>query len=771
MKSRLYGIGLSLGIALLFLMIFFRPVLRDPDQVYFATGGDGFKAYYGAIWHVRYDSVSQRSGAMNYPFGEEIHFTDSQSPVTNAIRMAASSFPGIRDHTVGIINLLMLLSVVLGALFLCLILMDSGVAWWYAALAAAGIAFLSPQLQRMGGHFSLAWVFWIPLTAWLIIRFDRSRWLLYTLLLGATTFVSGALHFYYTGFIGCLILGYWLFRFLWYRKASTFWYRDFLHIFLQLILPVLVLQLLVQMNDDVTDRTAWPFGYDGSTAHPVAIFLPSGSPWAFVSRIITVFRHISWESYAYIGTAALAGVLAGLFFMGRRVVRKQHFYHVSPDRMMNVLFWISFLALLFSFGIPFIFGLEQLYDFVGPFRQLRVLGRFSWLFFYFINLVVFGALYHKAFGSPSRWWWKVIAGAALLMLLFEAVYNTRGIAVHLNNRIAELEDRENVTEGNLWVKEINAGDYQAILPLPWFHVGSENVWIEGTEEGKEAAMVASLKTGLPLAATMLSRTSLSQTFMSTSLFTEPLQRLELVDFLPSEKPFLVLMMKDYAPTPAEQWLLRGAAPVASTEKFALWRLPVTQIKSQHETWRRRIFEKYAGSRLYTRGNLQLSDSAACLILHGFDDQGSRVTLRGTGAFTFPAREKILFAADTLPGVRAGEALTLGFWIYRYQEDATLRTWLEVVTKEAASGKEMSRGRFQLFRHLKAFQEDWALVEFDLPVESEGMILELYLEHDVLRNAEFTADELLIRSRGLDVWQTSTPTLLHNGRTFVRRQGL
>ena len=81
------------------------------------------------------------------------------------------------------------------------------------------------------------------------------------------------------------------------------------------------------------------------------------------------------------------------------------------------------------------------------------------------------------------------------------------------------------------------------------------------------------------------------------------------------------------------------------------------------------------------------------------------------------------------------------------------------------------GRFQLFRHLKALQEDWALVEFDLPVEIEGMILELYLEHDVLRNAEFTADELLIRSRSLDVWQSSGPTLLHNGRTFVRRQGM
>lgn len=233
---------------------------------------------------------------MNYPFGEVLSFTDNQPLVVNTVRAIAESFPGVREHTTGILNLMMLLSILLGALFIFLILSESGVSWWYAAIAATGIAFLSPQLNRLGGHFSLSWVFWIPLVAWLIIRFDRSRWLIYSLLLGVTTFMAGFLHFYYVGFIGFLVGGYWLFRFVDYRRASTFWYRDVLHIFLQFILPLLLLQLLVLLNDDVIDRTDYPFGYQGSTAHPVAVFLPSGTPWAFVSRFLTVFKHINWES-------------------------------------------------------------------------------------------------------------------------------------------------------------------------------------------------------------------------------------------------------------------------------------------------------------------------------------------------------------------------------------------------------------------------------------------------------------------------------------------
>jgi hypothetical protein len=760
---------LCVGITVLFLLLFFRPVLRDPDHTFFATGGDGLKAYFGALYHVQYDSLSMRSQAMNYPFGEVLPFTDSQPPVVNAIRMASNALPSLGSHTTGLLNLLMLLSLLLGALFLYLILTDHGIDWWYAGIVAAGIAFLSPQLGRMGGHFSLSWVFWIPLTSWLILRFDRTRWLIYSLLLGVTTFLAGFLHFYYIGFIGFLLLGYWLFRFLWYRKASTFWYRDLLHVFLQFILPVLLLQLLVQIHDDVTDRTTWPFGFDGSTAHPVGIFLPSGAPWAFVPRIFTVFRHISWESHAYIGTAALAGSLAGLFFIGRRIRRRQPFWKVSPVRSMNVLFWVSFGALLFSFGIPFIFGLEFLYDYLGPFRQLRVLARFSWLFFYFINLVVFASLFRKAFAAQSRWWWKLLAGAAVSMLLFEAVFNTRGIAVHLNNRIPLLEDTENLLPENQWVRSVSPSDFQAILPLPWFHVGSENIWIDGSEEGKETAMVASLKTGLPLAAAMLSRTSLSQTFMSHALLLEPLQRLELADYLPTEKPLLVLVMKDYAPAPSEQWLLRGTTPITETDKFALLSLPVGHIKSHHETWRRKIIDQFNTSRLYRREGFLLSDSAAFFRVHGFDDLGSAETLRGTGAFTFTGGEKLLLSADTLTGVPAGQTLTSGFWICHYQEDATLRTRLDIVQKEAATGEVVSENSFQLFRHLKAYQGDWALVEFDLITKTSGEILEMYLHHDVLRKGEFTADELLIRQQGVDVWLSTDRTLLYNGRTYIRRQ--
>ena len=140
MKKRRCGIFISVAISCLVLVVFFGEVIRNPDAVYFANSGDGFKAYFTALYHVQHDTSCNVSSAMNYPFGELYAFTDGQPLVVNTIRFISRYAPGITSHTIGIINLLMLFSVVLGALFIYLILAESGAGGVLPAVAAAGIA-------------------------------------------------------------------------------------------------------------------------------------------------------------------------------------------------------------------------------------------------------------------------------------------------------------------------------------------------------------------------------------------------------------------------------------------------------------------------------------------------------------------------------------------------------------------------------------------------------------------------------------------------------
>ena len=62
---------------------------------------------------------------------------------------------------------------------------------------------------------------------------------------------------------------------------------------------------------------------------------------------------------------------------------------VTDNYFLNMVFWASFAALLYSFGLPFILGLEFLVEYLGPLQQIRSIGRFTWLFYFAINLVVF----------------------------------------------------------------------------------------------------------------------------------------------------------------------------------------------------------------------------------------------------------------------------------------------------------------------------------------------------------------------------------------------
>lgn len=766
MKNRLSGVVLTVFLSVAVLVIFFGKILKDPDNSFFAADGDGFKAYYGALYHLHHDPESFRTQAMNYPYGEMVAFTDSQPLVVNSVKFLRDHGVVSGEHLVAVLNLLMLASLVLGALFLLLIFYEMDVAWWFGALASVGIVMLSPQVARMGGHFSLAWLFWIPALIYWLIRFDKTRRIGYSLLIGVTTYLAGEMHLYFIGFFGFLIGGYWGWRFIRYRKSSTYWYRDLLHFFLQFVFPLVIIQVLILLHDDVVDRTTFPFGFRSTTAHPLAIFLPSGPPWAFVPRLLTVFRHIPWESWAYVGTVAMVGFWIGAVRLLKKAVGKSPaaLSHEAP--VVRAIFWITVLELLFAFGIPFVYGLSFLADHLEPVRQLRALARFSWPFFYMLNIVVFAAVYHKAFGQPASLRWKVVAAAALLLLFFEGGWNVGSTAATLNHRIPELEDRQNVSAANSWVAAVNPDNYQAIIPIPYFHVGSENIWITGDGQSDFRTMLASLKTGLPTTGVKLSRTSIAQTFASYSLFTEPLQPLEFISDLPNEKPFLVLVTNGYQPGEIEQLILQGAEPVCETDHFRLLRLPVEHLRRLPGIWHQRTVEQFENSTLVPQHHLLLSKADGFFREETFDEMPATAIFKGAGAFSFSSRERKVMWEGQLSGVSAGTRLWVSFWVNPYQQDAVLRTHLELTEQNQAG--EQQRTVTEFFRYIWAFYGEWALIEVPVEVRFDEEKLTLSIINKILPHTALTVDELLIREAGVEVWQLSEQTLFRNGRRFQLR---
>src|ERR1041385_3478929 len=153
------GLLLTLVLSLCIVCIFYGKLLLHPCSTYFGAHGDGLLIYYETLFHIKHDTAFWSQNSINYPYGESIFFTGTMPFINNFAKLFGTS---AGPFGIGLINLVMLFSPVIGALFIYAIFRHLRLPWHYGALTATAIAFLSPQMMRMQGHYSLQWVFLIP---------------------------------------------------------------------------------------------------------------------------------------------------------------------------------------------------------------------------------------------------------------------------------------------------------------------------------------------------------------------------------------------------------------------------------------------------------------------------------------------------------------------------------------------------------------------------------------------------------------------------------
>jgi len=728
------GILLTLVLSVAVLYIFLGPLMKDPNNVYFSASGDGLKSYASSIYHLHHDSTLFRANIQNYPYGEMAFFADCQPMITIPVKMMSQIGIDVRPYVVGIINMSMLLSIVLAAFFIFLIFTELKISWWFAAIAAVGISMLSPQIGRLGGHFSLSHLMWLPMLIWLLMKFDRNKSYILSFLIGLTTFMAAGMHMYFFALFGFLFLFYWFFI-LYNSEMKVKDYNWILHVFIQLIVPLILVQILSGFNDTVTDRTTHPWGLFAYKAHPASVFLPIQKPYADILKFIGIPQNYEWEAYAYIGLVALIGFIAGIYQMIIRIKHKQPWWKVSENKLITIFFWASVASLLLSFSIPFNLGLTFLLDYLGPIQQLRALARFSWLFYYLINLLVFIGIFHLMKRGILM---KLIAISSLLFLLYDGYLNIKVYAPTLNNRIAELEDRDNATPDNAWVSLVNPEDYQAVLPLPYFHVGSENVWLESKCDILKQSLIVSLKSGLPSMGVALSRTSLSQTYKSLELTCNPVAPYRIVNDLSNKKPLLLVVDPCNNLNQAEKNLVSHSELIWQGPKFSLFSLQVAQLDSIALNGQKSFDNEMASLR---DGQV---DSTQVIYFNGFEASPADGAFSGSGAFAGNLGDWSHPLSEKLKKGMPGDSCELLFWVKGYEKDLFARSIFEFVQKD---GEQVVEYKYDQLQHFYCgFKDDWMRIRIPFILKSENDMVMLAIRNTDLKNFPLVLDEIIIRKQ-------------------------
>ncbi|MBI1780127.1 MAG: hypothetical protein HYR66_01975 [Sphingobacteriales bacterium] len=709
--------------------ITFYPALVHLNEFMFVPTADGLKNYYTIEYYLQHDHWLHFSG-MNYPFGEHLSFADAQVGLSVPFKWLCYLFPSLTHYGIGLVNLTMVAGVFFGVFFIYKILLQFKISFWFAFAGGLLITFLSPQLFRLMGHYALSYIFFFPLCWYLFIKSEQTGKVKWILLCIAAITCTGLLHFY-LALITTVFLVTYSMLFTITHLSKKYW-KGILARWGLALTPLVLLKLFMAVTDTVSDRPARPWGFffamsDFDTvfkAHPTDLL---GNPQKELPGY--------GEGFAYIGLAVEIILIAGILFAIYQLIKNKFSSRINKDSSssLSLYFIASILVLLFSMAIPFKWGLEFLLDKISFIRQFRSVGRFAWVFYYVAGITAINYLqifynYIKIKKSTS----VALISICIPLLIWttEDFYRLKTVHGYCTDgfknftEVAETEIKALLNKSGQYSQ-----DYQAILALPFFHIGSEKFSLDNNGQSESYGIRASLQWELPLINIALSRTSLEQSCETVQLLSDTLIDKEILSKL-SDKPILVFV-NSTALTPAEKNIIDHSQFLTSQGELQLFRLDPKQLISSTKN----VKEIYSNKEktLYPFNGYWSSNTSSNAVLKYFADLDAMTT--GKNLQHNKDGLKTIFE-EHITNLQQGDTINISLWLKINPESETLPILHAYeINPEGATVKQLEAP----FKWSTNVYEQCVLGEIVFPITSVGNKLKLVMEG----NADYA--NLLIRS--------------------------
>ncbi len=518
----------------------YRPVVENPNN-FLSTGGDGLKNYYTYMYHVRHDSTYWKFEGMNYPFGENIVFTDNQPILANIIKWLAVYFPELKCHLIGIHNFMLLIGLFIGGFGLLLAFKHMKLPWWYAGIATIGIMLINPQINRIAGHYGmfypvLPWLLFI----WLKIRSDKSIWWM-SAIYGFLVIVAGLLHMYH--FLVASVFSLLLICMLSIEKGSLWLIKKgSISFVLQVFLPFLILYSIANGEAYAADRPVTPLGFFFYRAFWEGYFFSYKLPlYHWINDNIHEIRQVDFEARNYLGLPAIIFITGSVFYWIYSF-RKISCSHIKQSSFFT-FGGVFLLSLLASMAFPFILpGLKGVLEFTGPLKQFRSIARLGWISFYLVNFMAFIWYYQVLSKCKSN------TAGLILKIILPLILVIEALGFHHKTELPSLKYGPFLCGFDYTYLPVRKGEYQAILPNPYFSAGAESFGWYDMGNIVNFTYEIGYVFGIPTLGSNLSRTSFRQAYLLNGLVCKPYKVPEIIQILNAkdQRPLLVVESKlDY----------------------------------------------------------------------------------------------------------------------------------------------------------------------------------------------------------------------------------
>ena len=756
---------LTFLIAFAVLFFFYHQVFLAPNDYLFSEGGDGIKNYYTYLYHAKNDLNFGEFTGMNYPYYEHVVYTDAHPLLSWLIGKL-----GLVNYGIGILNVLMLLSYPIAAAFIFKILRHYKVDIIWSILAAVVFAFLSPQVFRMGGgHYAMSYVFAVPIMFWLLIKYYATKKWIWSILIAIYLIAFFFTHPYLGIILAFFSIVFWLVQMVIDRKRIG---SSLLQIIVQVVVPLAIFQGYIALTDTHIDRLSNPAGFFFYKASWNSLLVAHHGP---LSPIFSYFdiRIGNWEAWAYIGAPTIIFALVIGFYILKK--RKEIQFKSFLKQELNLFIITAYLILLFSFCFPLKYHwLRWITDIIGPLKQFRVLGRFTWVFYTVFTVACTVGIY-KLYKKTNKIGYKLLFffGIGFYFLEFFNLH----IAVGKNITIAENKFNIETVNPNLvsvidFVKE---KEYDAFMFLPFNHMSSENIMILGDEDANFDSFILGYHANIPMLNSTSSRMSLAESITFANYFSPSFIEKELTyDFPKEDKIVIIKSRKVKKIKTAELNLIWQSELVYENEDYAVFNFDPKKWNS------REGFDKVMAKKELANfdvGQGWKSDTNKVWFYYdGFNTVGTDLPanekLGGEGAFKDTKKKWNTILSFDKEEIEPGNYV-VKFWYYLRVD----RPDVSGVVEEKFSNSDSVAWVTEFdVRQSNLIVEDWSLIEMEFTVAPEMEQLNILITGNG-NEQPFIIDELLLQKQNdpplfRETIKNGTPYIVYNNywikeKSFVK----
>ncbi len=584
MLGRRAGMALTVLITACFLLFYYSHDIFNADSLAYGAWGDGYKNFYTLAYYSKYDSGPHFSG-MNYPYGENIVFTDNQPVISFLLLKIGKIFPDILNHLHAIVTFLLFFSMLCCSGIIYLLLVEFGVSLLLASILSSFITVMNPQWDHFLGLYSLAYCVYFPALLLVIFKLlTGTRKLLYTILGILIVSFFSFIHLYNLSFslffASCFVLSLCVFHIKYLKKYLV----DIIGLTAIAVLPVILVKIFLVATDVVTDRPSAPWGYfAGATQLHYLLLHPNSFLYYFIKSLfpsVMGYIRFGYDAKCFLGIVTVLMIVVYLVFLLKRVFSRKKPLS-QKDEILLLFFLSSIPILLFAMTIPLKFDLfRPLYDSLpAGLKQFRAAARFSWIFYYSASLVSAITL-QKVFSNllqvnkPASY---IFLGTTLSIWFIDmnttSNYQKENFKA-FSNKVDEKEEAQ-VIRAKLLKAGYDFSTFQAIFPLPIYLLGSEKLSISSS--ANFSSMRFSLESGLPLVCGQLSRTSISQSYKISNLLSHSYLKKGIINDYLNQKP-LLLTIGGNDLTNNEKLLIEKGAFLFEEDGVKFFKLPFSAFK-------------------------------------------------------------------------------------------------------------------------------------------------------------------------------------------------